>query len=180
MSDSTTTFTCRTCNETKDVSERSKSGGNVCRACWATYMREWYRQQSESQKRLICDRVARYREANPTKVLETRLATHAKHATKMTARRCVEAAVKAGVLTVPTACDCCGNPQPSLRDGRRGLHAHHNDHINEPIGVSWLCPKCHAQHDAHKWASKTCDICGREIHGASAMTNHKKHAHQAA
>ena len=50
------------------------------------------------------------------------------------AHRLVAQAIKAGTLAVKDTCQACG------KVGK--LNAHHADY-SKPLGVIWLCPKCH-------------------------------------
>lgn len=102
------------------------------------YMREYY--HKPENKRRIKARVKRYQEENPDAVLRTRLLTHEKNPSKPNARRVVEAAVKAGVLSKPGSCSKCG--KTSCR-----IEAHHEDHAR-PLDVTWLCVSCHRKRDA--------------------------------
>jgi hypothetical protein len=52
-------------------------------------------------------------------------------------------AVQSGELE-PQPCEGCGREQYETRDGRRGIHAHHDDYDN-PLEVRWLCYACHGK-----------------------------------
>jgi hypothetical protein len=52
----------------------------------------------------------------------------------------VAKAVKRGRLT-PQPCEACGVTSV-CKDGRRGVHAHHDDY-SKPLAVRWLCKACH-------------------------------------
>lgn len=56
------------------------------------------------------------------------------------ARKLVSAAIAAGTLTRPDACEQCG--QAPERDGRHPLDAHHVTY-SRPLDVTWLCASCH-------------------------------------
>ena len=114
---------------------------------WAAYMRDWYRRRSDEQRAAIVNRVSRYRKEHPDKVLNTRLNTHAKNPTKQSARRCVEAALSAGLFAKPDRCEDCGREVGMMKDGRKNIHAHHHDHLGAPLDVQWLCPRCHYRAD---------------------------------
>lgn len=58
----------------------------------------------------------------------------------------VARAVKSGRLT-PQPCECCG-ANPVCADGRRGVHAHHEDYA-QPLCVKWLCKACHDEEHAN-------------------------------
>ena len=139
-----TTFVCRVCGRELPESDRSRTrGGDRCKECWSDYMRAWYAKRTPEQRQQIVARVHRYRERELFPVLETRLRTHKKNPSKTSARRCVEAALAAGLLTKPSTCESCGKEVGWMKDGRANIHAHHHDHITDPIGVQWLCPSCH-------------------------------------
>ena len=106
----------------------------------ASYHSEYYRKNKEQIKA----NVKRYREENPHMVLKTRLKTNEKNPTKVNARRCVEAAISAGVLEKPSICSGCGCP-----DTKRRVEAHHADY-RDPLNVIWLCPKCHWRMDERR------------------------------
>lgn len=57
-----------------------------------------------------------------------------------------EKAIKRGVLIQKDTCEECG-ASGKFKDGRAGIHAHHDDY-NKPLEVRWLCYKCH--HSWHK------------------------------
>ncbi|MGB3329170.1 MAG: DNA cytosine methyltransferase [Thermomicrobiales bacterium] len=57
----------------------------------------------------------------------------------------VEKAILRGEIT-PTPCEVCGD-DPVATDGRRLVHAHHDDY-NYPMRVRFLCQLCH--HEWHK------------------------------
>lgn len=99
------------------------------------YMREYYKRHPDKIK----ERARRYQETNPDAVLKTKLKIHSKNPNKINARRVVEAAIKAGVLTKPEACSSCGK-----KDCR--IEAHHEDHT-KPLEVTWLCVSCHRKRD---------------------------------
>lgn len=102
------------------------------------YMREYYHRPENKER--IKAQVKRYKEENPDAVLRTRLSTHEKNPSKQNARRAVEAAIKAGVLSKPESCSKCG------KTGCR-IEAHHEDHTR-PLDVTWLCVSCHRKRDA--------------------------------
>lgn len=63
---------------------------------------------------------------------------------KATAHKIVHNALRTGRLKRPTACTQCGIVPLPARDGRSGLHAHHEDY-SKPLDVTWLCSFCHAK-----------------------------------
>lgn len=111
-----------------------------------------------------------YRKTNPFGYFQTRLKTHSKNPTKYNARKVVEAAILAGVMIKPDVCDKCGTVNE--HHGKCKLHAHHKDH-NFPLSVVYLCPKCHAEADSHKFKPTQCNICGRMI-SKFCMSRHKE------
>jgi hypothetical protein len=52
----------------------------------------------------------------------------------------VTKAVRRGLL-VPQPCERCGF-EGRCKDGRRKVHAHHDDY-SKPLEVRWLCKACH-------------------------------------
>jgi hypothetical protein len=51
------------------------------------------------------------------------------------AHKAVTDAVKSGALTVPDACEECGQP---------GAPAAHHENYFRPLAVEWLCRSCHS------------------------------------
>jgi hypothetical protein len=96
---------------------------------------------------------ARTRRRDPQLVLETRLRMCEKNPSKYNANKAVAAAIETGALVRPTVCRC---------GSTKSIHAHHEDHA-QPLRVEWLCPKCHAHHDSHKWEKVECERCGRTV-----------------
>lgn len=56
----------------------------------------------------------------------------------------LEKAMERGEIVRPDKCEECGGSK-RFRDGRAGIHAHHDDY-NKPLEVRWLCQPCH-----HRW-----------------------------
>lgn len=134
---------CYKCGQELPITEFNwadkKSGKRqgMCRKCFSEYNKVRYASNPDKFK----SAVKSYRESNPEKVLETRLATNAKNPNKQNARRCVEAAIAAGVLTRPDHCYGCGCSAAEHR-----IEAHHHDY-NKPLEIIWLCTPCHRQMD---------------------------------
>lgn len=84
---------------------------------------------------------------NPQLVLRWKMNTHESNPTKLNARRCVNPAVRAGVLVKPESCSSCGAVFDPNKP--RSLQAHHSDYT-KPLDVVWLCPKCHAEHHPNR------------------------------
>lgn len=59
-------------------------------------------------------------------------------------------AIKTGKIQRPEACMRCGIVPPRTRDGRSGLHAHHEDY-SKPLDVEFLCHGCHGK-EGRKYA----------------------------
>lgn len=74
-----------------------------------------------------------------------------------------EQAIRDGSL-VPQPCQRCG-ADGLLADGRREVHAHHDDY-NKPLAVSWLCQNCHHEwHKVNRAIGK--EVMPNEISGAN-------------
>ena len=135
--------TCTKCGDLLPVvrfSRDSKSHDglqHVCKACFSEYNARRYASRPDDFKKAVRE----YRADNPEAVLATRMSTFRRRPSKSAARRCVEAAVAAGVLAKPHKCESCGGYNPDQRQW--AIHAHHLDYSN-PLDVVWLCPKCHA------------------------------------
>ena len=81
---------------------------------------------------------------HPDKVLESRIKQCAKKPTHKNAYKCVEMAVKSGVMDKPHVCSICGRP-----DTEKRIEAHHHDYT-KPLDVIWLCSVCHDKADQLK------------------------------
>lgn len=68
----------------------------------------------------------------------------AKYPEKARAVRKVRHEMESGRLVAPALCEDCGIMPKPRRDGRRGLHAHHEDY-SLPLAVNWLCAECHVR-----------------------------------
>ena len=119
---------------------------NKCPKCKrAEYMREWWARLTPEEKR---DKISRrdpervrrgYAERQRKRLTGENAATH-RH--KNRARRAVTAALERGELVRPAICEDCGGGGREYKDGRAGIHAHHDDY-NKPLDVRWLCGDCH-------------------------------------
>jgi len=67
----------------------------------------------------------------------------------------VERALENGALVRPGQCQNC-QADGVFTDGRTEIQAHHTDY-NNPLGVMWLCQKCH-----HEWHRHNTSIPWRE------------------
>jgi len=72
------------------------------------------------------------------------------------AQNLAEQAINAGVLARPNVCSKCGGTGPRYKDGRSGIHGHHDDY-NKPLDVRWLCQPCHL-----RWHRENKPIMRRE------------------
>ena len=144
---------CIRCGKVKPLDEFYPHKGmrdgrlNVCIPC----------KRGDSKKR---------QDENPLTVLESRMRSCERNPSKMNARRAVHEAVRAGVLVKPRVCRCGKECR-----GERSIHAHHYDY-SKPLVVEWLCPKCHAERDSHKWEKVECPKCGRVV-SSNRLTVHK-------
>lgn len=137
---------CVECGRDLPLSEYNKRRDNKdgcqsrCRACFSKYNKARYAANKEKFKADIYA----YKEANPQKVLETRIKTCAKNPTQKNARRALNAAVEAGAMKVPDSCSGCGVSGSETR-----LGAHHYDYA-KPLDVVWVCARCHRHLDAER------------------------------
>lgn len=132
-----------------------------CPKCYKReYMRRWRAANPERWKELVAASYQRhaakrrrgrfeYREANRETVLakdreytRTRRPKGNRDPAKDKARMAVFVAIQKGELT-PQPCEKCGD-NPVAHDGRRAVHAHHDDY-NNPLEVRWLCYPCHGR-----------------------------------
>lgn len=67
---------------------------------------------------------------------------HAKYPERSKAKRLVRTAIEKGTLVPPNVCEDCGGNGQKAKDGRRAIHAHHEDY-SRPLDVAWLCVQCH-------------------------------------
>lgn len=133
----------------------------TCKTCKnRAYTRRWREQhpdrfkelQASSYQRHAAKRRAEraaYREANREKVLaadrdytRNRRPKQTRDQEKNRARMEAWLAIKRGDLT-PQPCEVCGE-SPVAHDGRRAVHAHHDDY-GKPLDVRWLCYPCHGK-----------------------------------
>lgn len=117
-----------------------------CKKCKrADYMKEWWAKHSAEEKR---EKIARrdpdrVREDYAKRQRKRRTGENAEiHRFKNRARMAVRGAIKRGELVRPTTCAECGGPGREYKDGRAGIHAHHDDYA-KPLEVRWLCGDCH-------------------------------------
>lgn len=108
-------------------------------------MKEWWGKLSADEKR------AKIAQRDPERVTEEyrkrqrrrmRGGNAEEHRYKNRARRAVTTAIQRGELVRPSTCEDCGGPGREYKDGRAGIHAHHDDY-DKPLDVRWLCGNCH-------------------------------------
>ena len=134
---------CSRCGRTLPITDfnwYNKAKGirqDMCRSCFSEYNKKRYASDPERFKRAVKED----RKRDPQAALRTRLGTNRKHPTKKNARKCVEAAIAAGVLTRPDHCFGCGCPNTEHR-----IEAHHHDYAR-PLDVIWLCTPCYRKMD---------------------------------
>lgn len=109
-------------------------------------VKEWGRLSYEKNAAVICAKKAKERKENPEKFREIdarrKAYTTTRDPQKHRAHNSVDKAVKSGRL-VPQPCERCG-AEPVLSNGKRGVHAHHEDHTKR-FDVQWLCFRCHRE-----------------------------------
>lgn len=124
---------------------RSCECGECFKCKRADYMREWWAKHTAEEKR------AKIARRDPEQVREGYAKRQRQRARgenseefkfKNRARRAVTAAVQRGELIRPSTCEECGGPGREYKDGRAGIHAHHDDY-GKPLDVRWLCGDCH-------------------------------------
>lgn len=117
--------TCKTCNETKELSEFYKGSAyadghiNNCKECHGAYMAAYKR----SPEGAASKRESNYRYRN-------------KYPVKARAAYLMHDAIKEGKLIKPDHCEAClihCIPQ-----------GHHSDYT-KPLDVHWLCQTCHTK-----------------------------------
>lgn len=167
MNECTTTRKCSRCGEQKPA-EAFYGGRAACRACLSRANRDYY----ESHRHSAIARQRARERLNPWGCFLSILSVFKKSPTRRNANAVVRSALRAGFLVRPSSCECCGAADEPLSDGRSSLHAHHED-ITRPLFVSWLCAKCHARADAHKWEPVSCPECGKVVPHVT-LTNHQR------
>lgn len=100
-----------------------------------------------------------WREANPERVVEYNRAYKASHqaerrvlqdrhreahSDRERAREVTQRAEQTGLLVKPERCSRCSALEEFAADGRSLLQKHHLDY-SDPLGVEWLCWRCHAK-----------------------------------
>jgi hypothetical protein len=120
----------------------------TCEECFkckrAAYMRQWWANLTPEQKR---EKIA---QRDPERVRRDYAKRQRKRGEnlgedrrlKQTARKRVYMAIERGELVRPDQCEDCGGPGREYRDGRAGIHAHH-DNYEKALEVRWLCGDCH-------------------------------------
>ncbi len=133
----------------------------TCKKCVSrAYMRRWRAAHPERWKELMASSYQRnadklrekqrmYRQAN----LEARREADREYGKKrvkrpvapekIKAQNAVNHAIARGDL-FPQSCEGCGAEAYPTHDGRRGVHAHHDDYT-KPLDVRWLCYSCHGK-----------------------------------
>lgn len=110
----------------------------------AAYMRQWWAKWTPEQKR---EKIAqrdpeRVRRDYAKRQRRRRENLGEDRRIKERARARVHAAVRRGDLTRPERCEDCGSAGRGYKDGRAGIHAHHDDY-EKALEVRWLCGDCH-------------------------------------
>ena len=133
-----------------------------CKKCKSrAYTQRWRAEHPERWKELAAlsyqrhatkrraERAA-YREENRERVLEAdRIYTRTKRvkapvdSEKVRAQNLLNRAIARGEV-IPQPCEDCGAEVYPAHDGRRGVHAHHDDY-SKPLDVRWLCYACHGK-----------------------------------
>ncbi len=81
--------------------------------------------------------------ANDREYNVTKRAKRTRDPEKIKAQNLVNRAIARGDIT-PQPCEGCGAEAYPTHDGRRGVHAHHDDY-SKPLNVRWLCYSCHGK-----------------------------------
>lgn len=144
--------TCSKCGGEKPPSDFHKNRTckdglhSWCKTCRAKrdkhapeYSKKYYRDHRE--------KILKYQKENWKKYSQTEGGKEAsqrsirkyqmKYPERMKANRAVNNAIRGGKLTRPTTCESCKK--------RRFVHGHHEDYINRPLDIDWLCRECHIE-----------------------------------
>ena len=109
----------------------------------AEQKRQWYRDNAERIREKA--RRRRQEDGDALREIERRVVRRSPRSReKEKARELVADAIRRGELH-PEPCESCGIEDKRTYDGRRLIHAHHDDY-SKPLEVRWLCVDCHAFH----------------------------------
>jgi hypothetical protein len=132
---------CRTCNTEKNEGDFGKRSASVdglaakCKSCQSEY---------DKRRAMLPHRVdarAKYLKTESGKEAHNRAAKKwsDNNALKRAAHIILGNALRDGKIFKLNACEIC--------DSEDNIHGHHDDY-SQPLGVTWLCAKCHK--DWHK------------------------------
>lgn len=109
-----------------------------CLECESSYYRsrEYREKANEKNSRYRAEGRVRHRDSAHFRLRQER------YPEKSRASQLVNQAIKKGELIRPLSCDQCGVIPQSMRGGRSGIQAHHEDY-SRPLDVMWLCHSCH-------------------------------------
>ncbi len=130
----------------------------LCGECVTCYNRDWARRNREKHNLYVRENYAsvsetkaQWRARNRERINEAALSykqpkrVYKAGDPKVLAQKKAAYAMRKGKL-IPQPCEVCG-AFPILRDGRRGVHGHHDDY-SKPLEVRWLCNVHHGE--AHR------------------------------
>jgi len=147
---------CTRCGEAKGYDDfykdrRSLTGlRSECRVCTEKKIKEW--REANPDRRKAIDKTSKARFTDEAKrewnkrygkknraALSTRIRNYRKtHPERAKANSRVRYAIQNGHMTRPDSCQSCG------KEGR--VEGSHTDY-SKPLGVEWLCTKCHRRKD---------------------------------
>lgn len=135
--------TCKTCNQTKELTSFIKHNSNRCKSCLNAYNTEWRRNNPLKYKKIytegylrnkevVCKKTNDYRKRHPIVAAVSQRNYVARHPQKVKAHSLVYRNIKSGIL-VKMPCGICGCEK---------VEAHHENYSN-PLEVKWLCVPHH-------------------------------------
>lgn len=162
------TQTCSKCGETLPLSSYYRNNNNksgwytYCKSCVKAQTDKWRTDNSEKYKSTCAAKAKRHRESgqsakysaeykkrNRAKITAKQRAWRRANMEKDRAHNAVQRAVASGALVRPCECSACGS--------RTRIEAHHTDY-SKPLGVVWLCRRCHVIADKERQQEEHCHV----------------------
>lgn len=132
---------CNSCNLDKDVSEFGKRTASPdglahkCKECQKAYDKA----RANNPERAAARKAYSLTDEGKAAGIRAKKKWQEKNTVKRAAHILLGNAIRDGKIVKADVCECCDNTE--------NLHGHHDDY-SQPLGVTWLCPKCHS--DWHK------------------------------
>jgi len=124
---------CKECKTIQDKEYRNKNKKKI-----AKQKKEYSSRKEIKEAKTIYDK--QWSKNNPDKILKNKLSDWQRNPTKNKARRLVNRAIKAGVLT-KQSCEVC----------RSLIVEAHHENYDKPLEVRWLCKDHHLEAHGGQW-----------------------------